>query len=62
MWGMENLVSAARKAFNLDHTAIGEIIGVHRSTVCRWELRPERLRGPAKKMLEDMLARKETDA
>lgn len=62
MRGMENPVSAVRAAFNLDHTAIGQLIGVHRSTVCRWEKKPERLKGPAKKILEDMLADKKADA
>lgn len=53
---MDNLITAARDRLNLGQAELADMLGVHRTTVTRWE-NGKPIKGPAKLLLENMLAK-----
>lgn len=52
---MDNLITEARRKLGLNAGQLGERLGVHRTTVNRWEAGEVPISGPAERLLEQML-------
>ncbi len=53
---MKNRIALAKKRLGLDNSGLGEKLGVHRTTIGRWEEDPDKITGPASKLLDQLLA------
>lgn len=52
---MENRVSEAKRLLGLNSTELGEKVGVHRTTIERWEKNPNSIKGPASRVLDQLV-------
>lgn len=56
-WSMDeavNRITLARRRLNVDQAKLAEMLGVHRSTVTRWEAGTSKIKGPILRLLDSL--------